>query len=330
MRIYLILLALILNCNAFAQISVIKEKTKTIQTQAYDSLTNFRSKLESGKWSYRHLKGQTLMCCVDTLRHYPFFRNVKFGDYFVVTNVQLRGDKYNHIYVENSKTHDVFYFDCENSDNSVWVVQGYYEKIKSIYLGREFVFRDLMPDNQRCNIFSFDTDSVLNSITDKSVWKCVDVSVKEKSENSLNFRSPVVIVLENPQYGKCYCSLENYLGEIFWQNIYNNKYMLLCGNFQDKDSYDKMIDEMAMEETLQAKEKAQRLSSLTKKYGSKNAKDIIDGYIRIGMTKSMCKEAWGDPDHINKTTTSYGTSEQWCYGNSYVYFEGNKIIAIQD
>lgn len=52
----------------------------------------------------------------------------------------------------------------------------------------------------------------------------------------------------------------------------------------------------------------------------------------IGMTKSQAEEStWGKPNKINKTTTAYGTSEQWVYGNGkYLYFDNGKLISIQE
>lgn len=47
--------------------------------------------------------------------------------------------------------------------------------------------------------------------------------------------------------------------------------------------------------------------------------------------KQMRIEAWGEPSSINKTTGSWGTHEQWVYGSgNYLYFEGNKLTAIQN
>lgn len=49
------------------------------------------------------------------------------------------------------------------------------------------------------------------------------------------------------------------------------------------------------------------------------------------MTKEMCRESWGEPEDINKTTSSYGTHEQWVYGyGSYLYFENGKLTTIQN
>ena len=67
-----------------------------------------------------------------------------------------------------------------------------------------------------------------------------------------------------------------------------------------------------------------------KKYGAANANLILNETVKIGMTKEMCKEAWGGPYDINRSSGSWGTHEQWVYGSSYLYFEGNKLTAIQN
>lgn len=53
---------------------------------------------------------------------------------------------------------------------------------------------------------------------------------------------------------------------------------------------------------------------------------------RIGMTSSEVKNStWGSPDKINKTTTTYGVSEQWVYGSGkYIYLENGIVTAIQE
>lgn len=52
----------------------------------------------------------------------------------------------------------------------------------------------------------------------------------------------------------------------------------------------------------------------------------------IGMTKDEAlKSTWGKPKDINKTTTKYGTDEQWVYnGNKYLYFENGILTTIQN
>lgn len=53
---------------------------------------------------------------------------------------------------------------------------------------------------------------------------------------------------------------------------------------------------------------------------------------QIGMTKYQVAQEtkWGNPYDVNKTTTKYGVSEQWVYSSAYLYFENNKLVAIQE
>lgn len=52
----------------------------------------------------------------------------------------------------------------------------------------------------------------------------------------------------------------------------------------------------------------------------------------IGMSRDDLKDStWGEPSDINKTTTAYGVSEQWIYGNGrYIYLEDGVVTAIQE
>ena len=84
---------------------------------------------------------------------------------------------------------------------------------------------------------------------------------------------------------------------------------------------------------IEEKEKAEanRLSELTKKYGTNNAKLIMQSIVQIGWSKQMCIESWGEPSDINKTITSGSVHEQWVYGNNqYLYFDDGKLTAIQN
>lgn len=52
----------------------------------------------------------------------------------------------------------------------------------------------------------------------------------------------------------------------------------------------------------------------------------------IGMSANdLGASSWGSPASVNRTSTSYGTREQWVYGgNRYVYVENGRVVAIQD
>jgi tetratricopeptide (TPR) repeat protein len=60
--------------------------------------------------------------------------------------------------------------------------------------------------------------------------------------------------------------------------------------------------------------------------------DSLNQGVRIGMTKQEVLDSnWGEPKTINRTTTQYGTNEQWVYyGNKYLYFDNGILTAIQN
>lgn len=55
--------------------------------------------------------------------------------------------------------------------------------------------------------------------------------------------------------------------------------------------------------------------------------------VSVGMTKEeVLMSSWGRPQHVNSTTTSRGTREQWVYGGgNYLYFdESGRLTTIQN
>ena len=64
----------------------------------------------------------------------------------------------------------------------------------------------------------------------------------------------------------------------------------------------------------------------------KKANRVIFKEPSIGMTKTEAENStWGKPKKINKTTTAYGTHEQWVYdGYKYLYFDNGKLTSIQE
>jgi hypothetical protein len=53
--------------------------------------------------------------------------------------------------------------------------------------------------------------------------------------------------------------------------------------------------------------------------------------VSIGMTQErVLQSSWGRPEHINRSDYSFGTKEQWVYGNGhYLYFENGVLTSIQ-
>lgn len=66
------------------------------------------------------------------------------------------------------------------------------------------------------------------------------------------------------------------------------------------------------------------------KWGATTAKDIVEGYVRIGWNREKCRMSWGEPRDINTSIGIWGRHEQWCYYNSYLYFENGILTSIQN
>lgn len=66
-----------------------------------------------------------------------------------------------------------------------------------------------------------------------------------------------------------------------------------------------------------------------KKFGIENWQRILEGKVKVGMTKEMCKLSWGEPKDINETITAGKKSEQWVYSDNYLYFDNGILTAIQ-
>lgn len=54
--------------------------------------------------------------------------------------------------------------------------------------------------------------------------------------------------------------------------------------------------------------------------------------VSIGMSKEdVLASSWGRPASVNRTSTQYGTQEQWVYGDgNYLYFKNGVLTAIQN
>lgn len=67
-----------------------------------------------------------------------------------------------------------------------------------------------------------------------------------------------------------------------------------------------------------------------KKFGLDLYLSILNGKVKIGMTKEMAILAWGKPKEINETILKNLKSEQWVYNDgNYIYFTNGVLSGIQ-
>jgi hypothetical protein len=57
---------------------------------------------------------------------------------------------------------------------------------------------------------------------------------------------------------------------------------------------------------------------------------INDRKIKIGMSKEQVKLSWGRPTKINEDIYQGSVREQWVYESQYLYFENDKLTAMQN
>jgi hypothetical protein len=57
---------------------------------------------------------------------------------------------------------------------------------------------------------------------------------------------------------------------------------------------------------------------------------IVNRRVIIGMNSEQVRAAWGRPERINRTVFPSHTSEQWVYGDSYLYFDDGVLASFQD
>jgi hypothetical protein len=217
-----------------------------------------------------------------------------------------------------------------DKNNTQFVVVGHIEKLKSLYLGREYYYVGCKGISnyyhERDHLCKMGNNEMARNIEEGSLWTCIDVQVKPRAKNDgmdIDKRSPIVFIFDNPQYGKHYCYYEGEMGHPIKSHD-SMEIPLLCGLFTDKAYYDSIQTEK--EENLK-----KRTIEMVKKYGNTNGTFIAKGIVRIGMTKTMCRDAWGEPSEINTTNGAGGVHEQWVYGdNTYLYFENGKLTTIQN
>lgn len=195
---------------------------------------------------------------------------------------------------------------------------------------------DLIEDYKKHSDMSY-----ISSIKDKFVTKEVFVSQNGWNDfyicDSITIRN---IGTKSPEYKYVMC-LSSANGNRYLAIDSNNMNSIVDGKqkreevLREKEAAKKRAEEEAAAEERRAIEEAKELqthkNNLINKYGKENADLILDGQVRIGFTKEMCIEAWGEPYDINRTITSNCVYEQWVYNlDCYLYFEGNILTTIQN
>ena len=280
------------------------------------------------------------------------YSNLLAGKYFKVDNIKFGGDKeispekwdeknkyqsvvslYGvEIYITDENNNEKFKLESRAFNH--FVAEKYFENMKSKYLGKSFI-KDFYKYNYN------------PKKSYKDVYESKYFDPKEIDKEDL-IKVVAVEYTFSPRLS--YPDLELKFDNYPAQNLdrfsltpfdeYQN-YYLGYQAYKQKRKEEEKLEKIAKEEQYEKerieqekiweKQRSEKHARLIKKYGKSIAKEMMDGYVRIGWTKEMCIESWGEPNGINKTTNKYSVSEQWVYeGGSYLYFENGKLVTIQN
>lgn len=355
-RIVVAIISIIICIPAKGQLKMaqVPEKTKTQIIVPYDSLTNIVSigGIRAFEKNYDHLIGQTISLISAT-------NCSGFVCYSYDTNqdVDFRSIINKPLIVKKIDSAEWYFQDAEDSTKTIKIVfnsrlwdeylnldfvcHGYYEKIKQLYLNQELVYVNQDNDGDLSDIIKsrfmdYDTKSNLQrKIPANTIWKCTDVLIlpgKLYSSDAILNVDRVILNVENEKFGKYYL----YASEILKRDNTNLDYFMTLPEFSRFTAYNNQLKAEAKAKAAAAAKEAERRreehrKSIIARYGDHLGYAILQGKVLIGMSKSACMEAWGNPQSINRTTNIYGVREQWVYpGNKYLYFEDGILTTIQD
>lgn len=345
-------LLIVSHYDSVAQIDIMdgpkKQEKPLPQILHYDSLMNFDNRIDE-----RTYVGQKVYCVgyyytplvMDKSKD-PKEYNLK-GKYLTIVR-NPDSSSYNKILLMDDDSNLYRFGGCGKycayeGRNSTFVLLGYLEKAKELYKGRDFIYVNEEEKNYYNGapfngIFDRATHERRYDIKKGSKWHCDGVGVSLDDKFSVARASTlcnrVVLYLSNNKQDSIYCYLlsSDMESGILYGNGKKSKYIL--NKFMTPQAYNKLQKEKEAAERAkkEAAEKAavERRQRLVSAYGEEKANMILRGEIAIGFTKTMCKEAWGDPKYINTTETARVVHEQCVYGNDrYLYFDNGILTTIQ-
>lgn len=151
--------------------------------------------------------------------------------------------------------------------------------------------------------------------------------INRKSKIDVIERHSEFIVLEHPNEKMFKISYNNKIGYISTMWTITEKELERVLKYENSAEFIKSQKDRQNREKIALIER----DALIKKFGSKYGNLVFNKQVTLGMNKHMVRSSWGSPETINKSTYSWGTTEQWVYSNNrYVYFKNNTVNVIQE
>lgn len=328
-----LLTLLLLSSIISAQITKTKiaEKEEIISTKPYDSLQNFL-----GNDVYNYLNQELyLIEKYESLRKYGYLdflttykrpdlskmsHNEMIDSYKPRANVYKCCDGYNSKYEELKgkyfKVIDIHKDPEAEDDKSPYNKQYYLELIEKESLDTLFYKYDTQYESSfPFLVLGFYEKEKKRLVGQEFVFKNNTLKVSSGSGLDIATGKPLTIITGDKWKFKDLTIEEKYY-----------TLALIVENSKGETttvSYDTTFDDRNFAFTSKEAEKYKT------KFGKENYNLILEGNVKIGMTKEMALLSWGEPKDINSTISSGKTSEQWVYDENYLYFDNDILKTIQ-
>lgn len=223
------------------------------------------------------------------------------GKIFKVLDVIQTGSLYSYLsggdyflkILDKSNSDTLYYkYDARNDFDFPFIVCGYFEKMKHNFINQQFVLRGI--------------NWLESSKINDSHENMIDINTGQKTNITAGSEWKCSDLSVTDDFCQLSLILKNKKGES------------LAYSLNDLSDIDRFMF-------------TKYNSNIYKqKFGIENYNLILSGKVKIGMTKTMCKISWGEPDSKNKTILKGKQTEQHVYKNSYLYFDNDILIVISN
>ena len=187
-------------------------------------------------------------------------------------------------------------------------------------------------------------ENILKNIKQKPILGIAKIDAKLKDKPDLNGEIIIQLKEETPiqiidliggYFQVCINENCGYMSEIWVKR--NDDLRTFIKVIEEKENYQKIKEKEKRVQEAKIESQRKKIASkeldekMLKKYGQKTFGQMKQGYYWVGMNREMLEYSLGEPDDINKSVGSWGTNEQWVYGNGlYIYLENDKVTSYQN
>jgi len=216
-------------------------------------------------------------------------------------------------------------FDNEIS-NQKFILVPYYNSLRKKFLNKDFV----QVNYNSCLVKPNNSESLFGTEGDVKL-KCLDISIIHNSNlyndcQKWNMDEQDITIIYKLKQDSVIYYLDDKLDRKYSNYPGNGTFMPnIMYYFELQKEYEKQIKESKKSEL---KEENSKRNSLINSFGKEYGMLIYQGKVKIGMSKKMCVESWGETSSRQKITDKRGVSEVWRYNTGTLVFRNSVLTKI--